>query len=172
MSSAAVLPRLILVCVAALLAVSCTTSEVTRTVNGETVEPQDPDFTPGLEEGDPCALDEALLEQLGVADMELTAGSGTSPTCSWEVNAFTSPRMYYWISEPSEPDPNNEVVQVAGVDAEIYLENEVDARYIVRTEEFTLDVAYLSDIESPDLPDGPAGAELVLEALLGQATAG
>lgn len=168
-----VLGSVVLGLAAVLCVVGCTTNEVTHTVNGETVEPPDPDFSPGGEGDEPCALDDALLERLGVADMDLTEGGGSSPTCSWEVNAFTNPRMYYWVSEPSEPDPVNEVIEVAGVEAEIYLETPVNARYIVRTDEFTLDVAYLSDVvESPELPDGPTGAELVIEALLGKYGAG
>lgn len=152
---------------ASILVSGCAVSEVSHTRNGETVDPSESDVPDWVDDVEPCGLDGELLERLGVVDMDLTEGGGSTPTCSWEVNAFTSPRMYYWVKGPSEPDPANEVIEVAGVEAEIFLENPVDARYIVRTEEFTLDVAYLSDaVESPELPDGPTGAELVVASLL------
>ncbi|MFN3599909.1 MAG: hypothetical protein ACK4UY_00815 [Dietzia sp.] len=144
-----------------LVLAGCTVHETSHTVNGTpVVENPAPDG-----DVDPCDLPQSLLQDLGVDDMPLTRGVGSAPTCSWEISSFQGPRMYYWVSGPTEPDPINELTPLAGQQAEIFHESPGLARYIVRLDDHTFDTAYSADI-SADTPPAPDGAELVISALL------
>ena len=114
---------------------------------------------------DPCDVPRNVLEELGVQDMPVQRAAVSRPTCAWEIGAYRDPSMYYWVSGPTEPDHLNDTVVLAGTRAEIFYESEGLARYIVRLDRHTFDVAYSADT-SPDTPTGPEGAGLVVTALL------
>lgn len=146
--------------VATALVSGCSVNEVTRTVNGTTVSA--PPETP-RSDIDPCDLDAELLERLGLDPTEFTSSLGSEPTCEW---GSQRPRMHYWVTGPSEPDPTNTVVTVAGQAAEIYVESDVRAAYILRYEDITFEVRYFTEVPTGDMLSAPDGAELVVEALV------
>ncbi|ANY22682.1 hypothetical protein [Gordonia terrae] len=73
--------------------------------------------------------------------------------------------MYYWVSGPTQPDDLDDLTEIGGTQAEIFYESVGLARYIVRLDRHTFDVAYSADT-SPDTPSAPDGAGLVISALL------
>lgn len=153
--------RLTLTVAAAFFAMGCAIHETGRAVNGVPVSEQ---VATGSDT-DPCDVPRNVLEELGVQDMPVQRAAVSRPTCAWEIGAYRDPSMYYWVSGPTEPDHLNDTVVLAGTRAEIFYESEGLARYIVRLDRHTFDVAYSADT-SPDTPTGPEGAGLVVTALL------
>lgn len=144
---------------------ACSVSEVSRTVNGTTVSPE-----PEIHRTDirPCDLDEALLEHLGLDPTDFATTSGTGPTCEWGTSSLELPRLQYWVEGPSEPDPANTVVTVADQPAEVFVESDVTAAYVLRFEELTFTGRYFTDKPANNESSAADGAEMVVSALLAQ----
>lgn len=152
------------VSLAVLLTSGCVVSEVTHTRNGETVT-ESVNEVPDSEDVDPCGLDESLLLDLSVDPADLARGSGSAPTCTWEKGPYSDPRLYYWVKGATSADPANDLIDLDnGLTAEIYYDSEGLARYILRTDDLTLDVSYSAAL--PLDPTAPQGVNAVMDGLL------
>lgn len=141
-------------------------SEVTETQNGETVT-ESVNAAPNSEDVDPCGLDESFLVELSLDPADLVRGRGTSssPTCTWEEGAYSETSLYYWVEGETPADPANEVTVLdSGRSVEIYYDSPGMARYILRTEDLTLNVNYSAPASLE--PTAPEGVAAVMDQLL------
>lgn len=146
----------------------CTVNEVTRTQNGQTLT--DVGDPPRSGDVDPCGLDDSFLRSLSVDPADLSRGSGEAPTCSWEKNAFTEPRLYYWVEGETAADESNATAIIGdNREVEVFYDSEVLARYILRTDDLTFNVSYSVAAPEPGEtldPSAPEGVAEVIEELL------
>ena len=139
-------------------------SEVTHTRNGQTVT-ESANEVPNSDDIDPCGLDESLLLDLSVDPADLSRGSGSAPTCTWEAGPYSETSLYYWVEGETSADPGNEVkVLDNGLTVEVFYESPGMTRYILRTEDLTINVNY----SAPETlePTAPEGVQAVIEQLV------
>lgn len=154
------------VTVLAAVVLSGCVSEITHTRNGQTVT-ESVDKAPNSEDVDPCGLDESFLVELSVdpADLVRGRGTGSSPTCTWEKSAYSETGLYYWVEGETRADPANELRTLDnGRTVEVFYDSPGMARYILRTEDLTLNVSYSAPASLE--PTAPEGVEAVMDRLL------
>ena len=142
------------VTVLAAVVLSGCVSEITHTRNGQTVT-ESVDKAPNSEDVDPC----------DPADLVRGRGTGSSPTCTWEKSAYSETGLYYWVEGETRADPANELRTLDnGRTVEVFYDSPGMARYILRTEDLTLNVSYSAPASLE--PTAPEGVEAVMDRLL------
>ncbi|OZF46363.1 hypothetical protein CH293_20160 [Rhodococcus sp. 14-2470-1b] len=122
----------------------CSRHEVTYAVNGETVQPDPP--TDAAAEVDPCSvLSENTRTRLGLADIEPVELPKTPDGgCTWDGNSrYLLPNLTLWVRGQTDADPNDDIVDIAGVPVNVYNIAGTSGRLIAYFDDLTLSLNYI-----------------------------
>lgn len=114
-------------------------SEVTYTRNGVEVTPDPALVESGYADIDPCtAISEETLDAAGFASPSAGQTLSPDPDCKWSDGMKSAPTMLLWVDGYTEPDDLSELIQVSGVDVEVFFHAGASGRYVARFDDLTL----------------------------------
>ena len=114
-------------------------SEVTYTRNGVEVTPDQALVESGYADIDPCsAISDETLKAAGFASPSSGQTLSPDPDCEWRDGMKSAPTMLLWVDGPTEADDLSELIEVSGVEVEVYFQAGASGRYVARFDDLTL----------------------------------
>ncbi|PPF77145.1 hypothetical protein C5B99_04045 [Pseudoclavibacter sp. Z016] len=114
-------------------------SDVTYTRNGVEVTPDEALVVSGYADIDPCtAISDETLKAAGFMSPSSGQTLSPDPDCEWRDGMKSAPTLLLWVDGPTEADELSQLIEVSGVEVEVFFQAGASGRYVARFDDLTL----------------------------------